>query len=294
MIYPDDLVRLRTQEEPTMGWVCCIGEDSRDSPSTVHTLWHREDNNDTVEKLEDLVLYDRTALLCGDVVRRATGESPACTGQIIGLSQLVEIKEVESGVRRDGVLGSDVAPLHPIDEGLVVACKQFLGHISSWDEDVTVEFNDGAVCKVKHAQRSQLVPFDYCWEHFSPYYPGMRVTGIGDTFKTAEWLSGEYKQSRCKGVVKDVEHSTIEVEWFVSITDAAEVSLPKASKHTLDELKIFETEKGGMWRLGQHGRLDGVSVEVCGVKTTAAVLWETGEDEMAATTELIFAYPGPH
>ena len=83
------------------------------------------------------------------------------------------------------------------------------------------------------------MPFDYFCDQFSPYFPGMRVTGIGDTWKTAEWCKGEYSdQSRCKGVVSDVAVMAIEVEWFASISDPTDPSLPKVSSHTLDQLRM--------------------------------------------------------
>jgi len=81
-------------------------------------------------------------------------------------------------------------------------------------QNVTVQFDDDAKCKIKRADPRGLIPIchNLIEDEDYPYYPGQRVRGsTSAVFRDAQWLQGTHKAGRTEATISNVEIKSLVV-----------------------------------------------------------------------------------
>ncbi|KAL0376247.1 UNVERIFIED_CONTAM: putative ubiquitin-conjugating enzyme E2 23 [Sesamum calycinum] len=204
--------------------------DYKHSPLTadqVRVLWM--DGSETTESINDVTVIDR-GFLHGDYVAAASDP----TGQIDKPSS--ELRRI-----RDFTVGDHVV-LGP-----------WLGRIEDVFDNVTVQLDDGSVCKVMKADPLHLKPMgkNILEDGHFPYYPGQRVKASSSSvFKNSRWLSGLWKANRLEGTVTKVTVGSVFIYWIASAGYGSDSATTPAEEQAPKNLKLLSCFSHTNWQLG--------------------------------------------
>ncbi|XP_043713110.1 probable ubiquitin-conjugating enzyme E2 23 isoform X2 [Telopea speciosissima] len=229
------------------------GGASKSDPLTadqVRVIWM--DHSETTHNLNDVTVVDR-GFLHGDIVAAALNPTGQ-VGVVVDVNLSVDLLAADGSIIKD-VSSRDLKRVREFSVGDYVVLGPWLGRVDDVLDNVTVLFDDGAMCKVTKADPLRLKPvFKNILEdgHF-PYYPGQRVRASSSSvFKNARWLSGLWRASRLEGTVTKVTVGSVFIYWIASAgsgfgsgsaTTPAEEQNPK-------NLKLLSCFAHANWQLG--------------------------------------------
>ena len=184
--------------------------------------WHLAGNEriaeDSDEAMRELVVLDR-AFVHGDVVARGTdplGE----TGVITGVHLSVELEWAATGERLGPLRASALAHVRAFTPGdyVIHRAQAWLGRIEDAADCITLQFPDGAVCRIKDADPEAVLPAastEVVDPEECPFYHGMAVRVVSMTvLRRAEWVAGQHSHKRTEGVIIGVEPGAVSVRWM--------------------------------------------------------------------------------
>eukprot|EP00793_Prasinoderma_coloniale_P001675 PRCOL_00003480-RA len=179
--------------------------------------WHLAGNEriaeDSDEAMRELVVLDR-AFVHGDVVARGTdplGE----TGVITGVHLSVELEWAATGERLGPLRASALAHVRAFTPGdyVIHRAQAWLGRIEDAADCITLQFPDGAVCRIKDADPEAVLPAastEVVDPEECPFYHGMAVRVVSMTvLRRAEWVAGQHSHKRTEGVIIGVEPGAV-------------------------------------------------------------------------------------
>lgn len=261
-VYRQDVIQ-HASEEGVFGLVTKVAGDSdsdsdnedqddAESLSGDHARVIWSNLSETNEKIEDLVVVDRS-FLHGDIVA-AVSDPKGQTGTVVNVEILVDLKTA-TGEIKPNVSSRKLRPIRAFAEGDNVLHGPWLGRVVEVVDNVTVLFDDGSKCKIMRADPERLMPVsrsllgdtDYA------YYPGQPVRGSSSVvFKNARWLRGTWKASRMEGTVSNVEVGSVYVYWIVAANpgpNSKSTTIP-ADMQDPKQLRLLSCFSYANWQLG--------------------------------------------
>lgn len=277
-VYRSDVVQSRA-EEGVFGMVTRVAGDSDSSDSDTEEDDDAESVSgdharvvwsnfvETTEKLEDLVVVDRS-FMHGDIVA-SISDPKGQTGTVVGIDLFVDLKMPSGEVKTD-VPSRKLKRIRAFTEEDYVLYESWLGRVVEVIDNVTVLFDDGSKCKVMRADPERLtsVSKNVFEDTNFPYYPGQRVRATSSViFKNARWLRGTWKASRMEGTVSNVEAGSVYVYWISAANPASTMKSTSVPADMQDpkHLKLLSCFSYANWQLGDwcflpiSGRKSGIS-----------------------------------
>ncbi|KAL8986284.1 MAG: hypothetical protein Q9177_004218 [Variospora cf. flavescens] len=221
--------------------------------------------------LQQLVAEDQLLVIDryfsrGDVVKK--NSSDAQSGTVIGSSAVctlspsfivtnngrnffthTDFSEVEGPPIFD-VGMQELVQLHKWNEGDAIIYHDWLGMIRDVQQEITVKIDDGGVVIVDDAEsvdevvRSPAPPSSRSGGHSRPdsdgeiripahpCYYGQKVRVPRELLRRSRWIKGSYKRrTKLQGVVLEIKCLSVEVDWKLSKTSAAEARMTSQSNH---------------------------------------------------------------
>ncbi|KAL6497923.1 putative ubiquitin-conjugating enzyme E2 23 [Orobanche hederae] len=232
-----------------------IGEDNDNnnynpSPLTddqVRVLWM--DGSETTETTKDVEVVDR-GFLHGDYVAAAS-DPTGQIGVVVDVSINVDLLTHDGSILKDKP-STDLKRIRDFTIGDHVVLGPWLGRIEDVFDNVTVQLDDGSVCKVMKADPLHLKPVgkNILEDGHFPYYPGQRVKASSSSvFKNSRWLSGLWKANRLEGTVTKVTVGSVYVYWIASGYVLNNASTP-AEEQSPKNLKLLSCFAHTNWQLG--------------------------------------------
>ncbi|KAL6561033.1 putative ubiquitin-conjugating enzyme E2 23 [Orobanche gracilis] len=232
-----------------------IGEDNdsnncKPSPLTddqVRILWM--DGSETTETTKDVEVVDR-GFLHGDYVAAAS-DPTGQIGIVVDVSIDVDLLTHDGSILKDKP-STDLKRIRDFTIGDHVVLGPWLGRIEDVFDNVTVQLDDGSVCKVMKADPLHLKPVgkNILEDGQFPYYPGQRVKASSSSvFKNSRWLSGLWKANRLEGTVTKVTVGSVYVYWIASGYVLNDASTP-AEEQSPKNLKLLSCFAHTNWQLG--------------------------------------------
>ncbi|KAI4329785.1 hypothetical protein MLD38_028131 [Melastoma candidum] len=218
------------------------------SAEQVRVLWL--DDREGTENFSDVTVVDR-GFLPGDYVAAASDP----TGQI-GIVMDVQISVdllAEDGSVKRHVSTKELKRVREFCVGDFVVSGHWLGRVDDVLDNVTVQFDDGSICKVIKAETRQLKPLtkNLMEDGNFYYYPGQRVKATSSTiFKNSRWLSGLWKATKLVGTVTNVTVGSAFVYWIASAGCGADSSTAPAEEQSPKNLKLLSCFSHANWQLG--------------------------------------------
>ena len=201
------------------------------------------------ENPADLKVIDRF-LSPGDVVMKTEG-AECKLGTVTSLSMLLSL-ETSGGKKLKNVNVKNVKPVHPFQPSAYVIHGQWLGRVYTAVCDVTVLFDDGAVCIAHEADYTRVKPTGSFEETDMPtYFPSQKVKLTKKALKEADWMAGKNNKKRNSGIVVDVEVVLVLVDWIMQAGWAAEAAPPPGEVLPAD-LKVLDYFGNFDWSLLDH------------------------------------------
>ncbi|KAL0412378.1 UNVERIFIED_CONTAM: putative ubiquitin-conjugating enzyme E2 23 [Sesamum radiatum] len=225
--------------------------DYKHSPLTadqVRVLWM--DGSETTESINDVTVVDR-GFLHGDYVAAASDP----TGQI-GI--VVDVNITVDLLTHDGSIlkakpSRELRRIRDFTVGDHVVLGPWLGRIEDVFDNVTVQLDDGSVCKVMKADPLHLKPIgkNILEDGHFPYYPGQRVKATSSSvFKNSRWLSGLWKANRLEGTVTKVTVGSVFIYWIASAGYGSDSATTPAEEQAPKNLKLLSCFSHTNWQLG--------------------------------------------
>ncbi|KAL0348511.1 UNVERIFIED_CONTAM: putative ubiquitin-conjugating enzyme E2 23 [Sesamum angustifolium] len=171
--------------------------DYKHSPLTadqVRVLWM--DGSETTESINDVTVIDR-GFLHGDYVAAAS-DPTGQIGIVVDVNITVDLLTHDGSILKDKP-SRELRRIRDFTVGDHVVLGPWLGRIEDVFDNVTVQLDDGSVCKVMKADPLHLKPMgkNILEDGHFPYYPGQRVKASSSSvFKNSRWLSGLWKANR--------------------------------------------------------------------------------------------------
>ncbi|KAL6514500.1 putative ubiquitin-conjugating enzyme E2 23 [Orobanche gracilis] len=218
----------------------------------VRVLWM--DGSETTETTKDVEVVDR-GFLHGDYVAAAfdpTGQ----IGVVVDVSINVDLLTHDGLILKD-MPSTDLKRIRDFTIGDHVVLGPWLGRIEGVFDNVTVQLDDGSVCKVMKADPLHLKPVgkNILEDGHFPYYPGQRVKASSSSvFKNSRWLSGLWKANRLEGTVTKVTVGSVYVYWIASGYVLNNAYTP-AEEQSPKNLKLLSCFAHTNWQLGDWSLL---------------------------------------
>ncbi|KAL8552992.1 hypothetical protein ACS0TY_001605 [Phlomoides rotata] len=225
--------------------------DSKHNPLTtdqVRVLWM--DGVERTEITNDVEVIDR-GFLHGDYVAAAS-DPTGQIGTVVDVNINVDLLTHDGSVLKEKP-SRDLKRIRDFTVGDHVILGPWLGRIEDVFDNVTVQLDDGSVCKVMKADPLHLKPVgkNVIEDGHFPYYPGQRVKASSSSvFKNSRWLSGLWKANRLEGTVTKVTVGSVFIYWIASAgygSDSANTPVEEQSPKNLKLLSCFAHTN---WQLG--------------------------------------------
>ncbi|KAK9164568.1 hypothetical protein Syun_005470 [Stephania yunnanensis] len=227
------------------------GDDDKNDPlptGQVRVFWMNQ--SETTQNLEEVTLIDR-AFLHGDIVS-ASSDPMGQVGVVTNVEISVDLMDQDGSMIKD-ISARDLKRVRDFTVGDYVVLGPWLGRVDDVLDNVTVLFDDGAMCKVMKVDPLRLTSLskgiledgDY------PYYPGQRVRASSSAvFKNARWLSGSWKASRLEGTITKVTVGSVFIYWIASAGCGSESLTAPAEEQGPKNLKLLSCLTHANWQVG--------------------------------------------
>ena len=192
-----------------------------ESPSEVQVRVMWINGSEKTENHSDLTVIDRD-LLHGDIVA-SVSDPTGQLGLIVNVNMSVDLL-ASDGEMIKNVSSKDLKRIRDFTAGDYVVYGPWLGRVDDVLDNVTVQFDDGSICKVMKTELEKLKPVSKSLVPDSsfPYYPGQRVKAVSaSVLKSSRWLLGSWKSSNLEGTVTNVQAASIFVSWIASASAGA-------------------------------------------------------------------------
>ncbi|XP_042041974.1 probable ubiquitin-conjugating enzyme E2 23 [Salvia splendens] len=225
--------------------------DSKNNPLTadqVRVLWM--DGAATTETTTDVEVIDR-GFLHGDYVAAAS-DPTGQIGIVVDVNINVDLLTHDGSVIKDKA-SRDLMRIRDFTIGDHVVLGPWLGRIEDVFDNVTVQFDDGSVCKVMKADPLHLKPVgkNILEDGHFPYYPGQRVqSSSSSVFKNSRWLSGSWKANKVQGTVINVTVGSVFIYWIASAGYGPDSDTTPAEEQSPKNLKLLSCFAHTNWQLG--------------------------------------------
>ncbi|XP_047965318.1 probable ubiquitin-conjugating enzyme E2 23 [Salvia hispanica] len=225
--------------------------DSKNNPLTadqVRVLWM--DGAETTETTTDVEVIDR-GFLHGDYVAAAS-DPTGQIGIVVDVNINVDLLTHDGSVIKDKA-SRDLMRIRDFTIGDHVVLGPWLGRIEDVFDNVTVQFDDGSVCKVMKADPLHLKPVgkNILEDGHFPYYPGQRVqSSSSSVFKNSRWLSGSWKANKVQGTVINVTVGSVFIYWIASAGYGPDSATTPAEEQSPKNLKLLSCFAHTNWQLG--------------------------------------------
>lgn len=225
--------------------------DSKNDPLTadqVRVLWM--DGSETTETTIDVEVIDR-GFLHGDYVAAAS-DPTGQIGIVVDVNIDVNLLTHDGSVIRDKP-SRELKRIRDFTVGDHVVLGPWLGRIEDVFDNVTVQLDDGSVCKVMKADPLHLKPVgkNILEDGHFPYYPGQRVQASSSSvFKNSRWLSGLWKANRLEGTVTKVTVGSVFIYWIASAGYGPDSATTPAEEQSPKNLKLLSCFAHTNWQLG--------------------------------------------
>ncbi|KAI3447925.1 hypothetical protein Pfo_004590 [Paulownia fortunei] len=225
--------------------------DYKHSPLTadqVRVLWM--DGSETTESTNDVKVVDR-GFLHGDYVAAAS-DPTGQIGIVVDVNIKVDLLTHDGSILKDKP-SRDLRRIRDFTVGDHVILGPWLGRIEDVFDNVTVQLDDGSVCKVMKADPLHLKPVgkNILEDGHFPYYPGQRVKASSSSvFKNSRWLSGLWKANRLEGTVTKVTVGSVFIYWIASAGYGPDSATTPAEEQSPKNLKLLSCFAHTNWQLG--------------------------------------------
>ncbi|KAL9244843.1 hypothetical protein vseg_018564 [Gypsophila vaccaria] len=215
----------------------------------VRVFWM--DDSETVHHRNELTVVDR-GFVHGDYVASAS-DPTGQIGLVVDVNMTVDLLALDGSIVK-GVSSRELQRVRDFTVGDYVVSGPWLGRVDDVLDNVTVLFDDGAVCKIHEAEPLRLKPIknNILEDGHCPYHPGQRVKARNSSvFKEAQWLSGRWKANRgLEGTVIKVTVGSVYVHWIASAGYGPDSSVSPASEQSPKNLKLLSCFSHAHWQLG--------------------------------------------
>ncbi|GFQ01061.1 probable ubiquitin-conjugating enzyme e2 23 [Phtheirospermum japonicum] len=214
----------------------------------VRVLWM--DGSETTEGTNDVEIVDR-GFLHGDYVASAydpTGQ----IGIVVDVNINVDLLTHDGSILK-GKPSTELRRIRDFTVGDHVVLGPWLGRIEDVFDNVTVQLDDGSVCKVMKADPLHLKPVgkNILEDGHFPYYPGQRVKATSSSvFKNSRWLSGLWKANRLEGTVTKVTVGSVYIYWIASAGYGPDSATTPAEEQSPKNLNLLSCFAHTNWQLG--------------------------------------------
>lgn len=225
--------------------------DYKHNPLTadqVRVLWM--DGSETTESTNDVNVVDR-GFLHGDYVAAAS-DPMGQIGIVVDVNINVDLLTHDGSILEDKP-STYLRRIRDFTVGDHVVLGPWLGRIEDVFDNVTVQLDDGSVCKVMKADPLHLKPVgkNILEDGHFPYYPGQRVKASSSSvFKNSRWLSGLWKANRSEGTVIKVTVGSVYVYWIASAGYGPDSATTPAEEQSPKNLKLLSCFAHTNWQLG--------------------------------------------
>ncbi|KAK9129407.1 LOW QUALITY PROTEIN: hypothetical protein Sjap_009894 [Stephania japonica] len=225
-------------------------DDKNDPLPTGHVRVFWMNQSETTQNLDEVTVIDR-AFLHGDIVS-ACSDPMGQVGVVTNVEISVDLLDQDGSMIKD-VSARDLKRVRDFTVGDYVVLGPWLGRVDDVLDNVTVLFDDGAMCKVMKVDPLRLTSLskgiledgDY------PYYPGQRVRASSSAvFKNARWLSGSWKASRLEGTITKVMVGSVFIYWIASAGCGSESLTAPAEEQGPNNLKLLSCLTHANWQVG--------------------------------------------
>uniref|UniRef100_A0A7N0UQ17 E2 ubiquitin-conjugating enzyme n=1 Tax=Kalanchoe fedtschenkoi TaxID=63787 RepID=A0A7N0UQ17_KALFE len=239
----DDIVEESPDEKESNG-------DDDDGPllaNQVRVLWLNDSEN--VHNINDVEVIDR-GFLHGDYVA-STLNPTGQLGVVVDVNITVDLLSFERSIISN-ISSKSLKRVRDFAEGDYVVLGPWLGRVDDVLDNVTVSFDDGAVCEVLKADPDTLIPvYNSNMDGHYPYYPGQRVRSTSSSvFKSSRWLCGSWKSNRKEGTVTNVSVGSALIFWIASAGYGPDCSTAPADEQSPKYLKLVSCFSHANWQLG--------------------------------------------
>ncbi|KAL3628877.1 putative ubiquitin-conjugating enzyme E2 23 [Castilleja foliolosa] len=214
----------------------------------VRVLWM--DGSETTEVTNDVEIIDR-GFLHGDYVASAS-DPTGQIGVVVDVNINVDLLAHDGSILK-GKPSKELRRIRNFTVGDHVILGPWLGRIEDVFDNVTVQLDDGSVCKVMKADPLHLKPVgkNILEDGHFPYYPGQRVKATSSSvFKNSRWLSGLWKANRLEGTVTKVTVGSVYIYWIASAGYGPDSATTPAEEQSPKNLKLLSCFAHTNWQLG--------------------------------------------
>lgn len=234
-----------------------FGENAGDSNDSKHNalttdqvrvLWM--DGVERTESTNDVEVIDR-GFLHGDYVAAAS-DPTGQIGIVVDVNINVDLLTHDGSVLKDKP-SRELKRIRDFTVGDHVILGPWLGRIEDVFDNVTVQLDDGSVCRVMKADPLHLKPIgkNVIEDGHFPYYPGQRVKATSSSvFKNSRWLSGLWKANRLEGTVTKVTVGSVFIYWIASAGYGSDSATTPAEEQSPKNLKLLSCFAHTNWQLG--------------------------------------------
>ncbi|KAL8027880.1 hypothetical protein ABFX02_14G125500 [Erythranthe guttata] len=206
--------------------------------------------SETTESTNDVKVVDR-GFLHGDYVSSAS-DPMGQIGIVVDVNINVDLLAHDGTILEDKP-SKELRRIRDFTVGDHVVLGPWLGRIEDVFDNVTVQLDDGSVCKVMKADPLHLKPVgkNIIEDGHFPYYPGQRVKATSSSvFKNSRWLSGLWKANRLEGTVTKVTVGSVLIYWIASAGYGPDSATTPDEEQTPKNLKLLSCFAHTNWQLG--------------------------------------------
>ncbi|ONK64403.1 uncharacterized protein A4U43_C07F25490 [Asparagus officinalis] len=225
-------------------------EDDSLPDGKVRVVW--TDGSETTDNISDITVVDR-GFLHGDIISSATNPTGQL-GLVVDVNITVDLLTAQGEVIKQ-ITSKDLKRIREFTVGDYVVRGPWLGRVDDVLDNVTIQFDDGSICKVVKADPLRLQPVSKSVidDGNCPYYPGQRIRAVSSSvFKSSNWLSGLWKANRLEGTVIKVQTASVVVYWIASayLGVGTNSSTVPSEEQNPKDLTLLDCFSYANWQLG--------------------------------------------
>mmetsp|Transcript_37439 Transcript_37439/g.85806 ORF Transcript_37439/g.85806 Transcript_37439/m.85806 type:complete len:1060 (+) Transcript_37439:289-3468(+) len=224
-------------------------------PGSAKVRWSKQESLRT-ELTSNLALLDRVFLL-GDIVARASNQLGQ-TGIVVGMRMLCNCRR-HDGTEFRRVPTEMLQPLAACRPGALVVHQQahWLGRVDEVFDNVQIQFEDGAVCKVLRTNANSLSVHSPTMDEQTWFWPSMIVSGTREILRRAKWIKGSFRSSYVgkEATVVKVQAAQALVRWLAAAPSEMAIEPPAEMQRPSRLIELHQHHARLCWRLGEHAWL---------------------------------------
>lgn len=205
---------------------------------------------ESTQSFGEVTVIDR-GFLHGDYVASAT-DPTGQIGVVVDVSINVDVLNSSGSIIED-IPSKELKRVTEFSIGDYAVLGPWLGRVDGVLDNVTVQFDDGSVCKVMKAEPHRLKPItkNLLEDEHCTYFPGQRVKASSSSiFKNSRWLYGLWRANKLEGTVTKVTIGSVFIYWIASAGHGPDSSTAPAEEQSPKKLKLLSCFSHANWQLG--------------------------------------------